>query len=67
MGRWGEEEVRLLVRHQSLPLGEILRQMNIYSNNYIAQMLADTLGGATEVIRIAEETASLSSGDISPY
>ena len=55
---------KLLVRHQSLPLGEILRQMNIYSNNYIAQMLADALGGAREVIRIAEETASVSSGDI---
>ena len=56
---------QLLVRHKSLPLGEILRQMNIYSNNYIAQMLVDALGGAREVIRIAEETASVSSGDIS--
>ncbi|MDJ0692570.1 MAG: D-alanyl-D-alanine carboxypeptidase [Xenococcaceae cyanobacterium MO_188.B32] len=56
---------QLLVRHKSLPLGEILRQMNIYSNNYISQMLADALGGAREVIRIAEKTASVSSGDIS--
>ena len=57
--------VQLLVRHQSLPLEEILRQMNIYSNNYIAQMLADTLGGAREVISIAEKVASVSSEDIS--
>ena len=56
--------LRLLVRHQSLPLGEILRQMNIYSNNYIAQMLADALGGANQVISIAEKVASVSPGDI---
>ena len=65
----GEQEnispsLQLLVRHQSLPLGEILRQMNIYSNNYIAQMLADALGGANQVISIAEKVASVSSGDI---
>ena len=53
------------MRHKSLSLGEILRQMNIYSNNYIAQMLADALGGAGEVISIAEGVASVSSGDIS--
>jgi serine-type D-Ala-D-Ala carboxypeptidase/endopeptidase (penicillin-binding protein 4) len=35
--------------HQSLPLSEILKQMNIYSNNYIAQMLADFVGGASQV------------------
>ena len=69
-GEIGKQEnispsVQLLVRHQSLPLEEILRQMNIYSNNYIAQMLADALGGANKVIRIAEEVASVSSEDIS--
>ncbi|MGF1539600.1 MAG: D-alanyl-D-alanine carboxypeptidase [Pleurocapsa sp.] len=42
---------------QSLPLVEILRQMNIYSNNYIAQMLADFVGGAEEV---AAYTAKIS-------
>ena len=61
----GEQRVQLLVRHQSLPLGEILRQMNIYSNNEIAQMLADALGGASKVRSIAEEFAFVSSGDIS--
>ncbi|MGK7934792.1 MAG: D-alanyl-D-alanine carboxypeptidase [Xenococcaceae cyanobacterium] len=61
----GEQRVQLLVRHQSLPLGEILRQMNIYSNNEIAQMLADALGGASKVMSIAEEFAFVSSGDIS--
>lgn len=62
--RYGKQGGRLLVTHQSLPLGEILRQMNVYSNNYIAQMLADALGGANKVMAIAEEVASVSSGDI---
>ena len=44
---------RLLIRHKSLPLAEILRQMNIYSNNKMAQMLADLLGGADKVARYA--------------
>jgi D-alanyl-D-alanine carboxypeptidase/D-alanyl-D-alanine-endopeptidase (penicillin-binding protein 4) len=42
---------RLLISHQSLPLAEILKQMNIYSNNEMAQMLADALGGAQEVAK----------------
>ena len=61
----GERRIKLLVRHQSLPLAEILRQMNIYSNNEMAQMLADALGGASKVMSIAEEFAFVSSGDIS--
>ncbi|MDJ0571911.1 MAG: D-alanyl-D-alanine carboxypeptidase [Pleurocapsa sp. MO_192.B19] len=48
---------QLLVRHQSLPLAEILRQMNIYSNNKMAQMLADLTGGATTVAQSASEIA----------
>ncbi len=46
----------LLIRHRSLPLSEILRQMNIYSNNKMAQMLADLAGGAN---KIAETSAKL--------
>lgn len=42
---------RLLISHQSLPLAQILRQMNIYSNNKMAQILADLLGGAAAVAR----------------
>ncbi|MGL4880494.1 MAG: D-alanyl-D-alanine carboxypeptidase, partial [Waterburya sp.] len=49
---------QLLIRHQSLPLAEILRQMNIYSNNKMAQMLADLLGGATEVAKVSAEIAN---------
>ena len=50
---------QLLVRHQSLSLAEILKQMNLYSNNYIAQMLADAVGGAQNVARIARKSSSV--------
>ncbi|MGL5942983.1 MAG: D-alanyl-D-alanine carboxypeptidase [Waterburya sp.] len=55
---------QLLIRHQSLPLAEILRQMNIYSNNKMAQMLADLLGGATEVAKVSAEIANFPLGEI---
>jgi serine-type D-Ala-D-Ala carboxypeptidase/endopeptidase (penicillin-binding protein 4) len=55
---------QLLLRHQSLLLAEILRQMNIYSNNEMAQMLADLLGGATEVAKVSAEIANFSLGEI---
>ncbi|MGF1489161.1 MAG: D-alanyl-D-alanine carboxypeptidase/D-alanyl-D-alanine-endopeptidase [Prochloraceae cyanobacterium] len=42
-----------IVRRKSLPLSEILRQMNIYSNNYMAQMLTDLVGGGQVVAKIA--------------
>lgn len=42
-----------LIRHRSLPLQAILREMNIYSNNEIAQMLADGVGGHGKVMEIA--------------
>jgi len=36
----------LLLRHQSLPLAQIIKEMNIYSNNEMAEMLAQSLGSA---------------------
>jgi serine-type D-Ala-D-Ala carboxypeptidase/endopeptidase (penicillin-binding protein 4) len=53
-----------LIRHRSLPLSEIVRQMNIYSNNEIAQMLADSVGGAAEVMKIAATTAKFPPAEI---
>ena len=55
---------RLLITHQSLPLGEILRQMNIYSNNKMAQMLADLIGGAAKVANSAANIANFPSAEI---
>ena len=57
--------VQLLLRHQSLPLAEILKQMNIYSNNYMAQMLADAVGGEKKTASIAAEIAGVSPQEIS--
>ncbi|MEO0925742.1 MAG: D-alanyl-D-alanine carboxypeptidase [Cyanobacteria bacterium J06643_13] len=55
---------RLLIRHRSLPLAEILRQMNIYSNNKMAQMLADLVGGADIVAQTSAEVAGFSIEEI---
>jgi serine-type D-Ala-D-Ala carboxypeptidase/endopeptidase (penicillin-binding protein 4) len=53
-----------LIKHRSLPLSEIVRQMNIYSNNEIAQMLADSVGGAAQVMKIAATTAKFPPAEI---
>ena len=53
-----------LIRHQSLPLVEIVRQMNIYSNNEIAQILADSVGGAGAVMKIVSTKAKFPPGEI---
>ncbi|GAB4545109.1 MAG: D-alanyl-D-alanine carboxypeptidase [Pleurocapsa sp.] len=57
-------DAQLLIRHQSLPLVEILRQMNIYSNNKMAQMLADLLGGAKNVAEYAATVAKVPQREI---
>jgi len=57
-------EAQLLIRHRSLPLAEILRQMNIYSNNKMAQMLADLVGGADRVAETSAEIAGFPTTEI---
>ena len=49
----------LLIRHHSLPLTELLKRMNIYSNNAMAEMLANALGGASVVQKIAAQEAGV--------
>lgn len=58
------ESAKLLIRHRSLPLAEILRQMNIYSNNAIAQMLADLVGGADAVAQASAKIADFPPAEI---
>lgn len=53
------EAGRLLLRHQSLTLRQIIKQMNIYSNNTIAEVLAQALGGGQAVAKIAAEVAGV--------
>jgi D-alanyl-D-alanine carboxypeptidase/D-alanyl-D-alanine-endopeptidase (penicillin-binding protein 4) len=63
-----EKEVKLgqtlLVRHLSLPLQKIIKEMNVFSNNYIAQMLADNVGGADAVSSIASQLARVPKSEI---
>ncbi|MUL36749.1 D-alanyl-D-alanine carboxypeptidase [Gloeocapsopsis dulcis] len=54
----------LLVRHRSLPLSEILKEMNIYSNNEMSEMLAQNLGGAQVVQSTAATAAGVPSQEI---
>lgn len=54
----------LLVSHQSLPLHEIIKQMNIYSNNEIAEILAQLMGGALRISELAATTAEVPLSDI---
>lgn len=49
----------LLIRHDSLPLTELLKRMNIYSNNAMAEMLATALGGSQVVQKIAAREAGV--------
>jgi D-alanyl-D-alanine carboxypeptidase/D-alanyl-D-alanine-endopeptidase (penicillin-binding protein 4) len=46
----------LLVRHYSLPMVQILKQMNVHSNNVISETLAVMAGGAAVV---AQKSAAL--------
>jgi D-alanyl-D-alanine carboxypeptidase/D-alanyl-D-alanine-endopeptidase (penicillin-binding protein 4) len=55
---------QLLLTHSSLPLSEILKQMNIYSNNKMAQMLADLLGGAENVAKNVAQAIEVSQTEI---
>ncbi|MGB3693238.1 MAG: D-alanyl-D-alanine carboxypeptidase [Spirulinaceae cyanobacterium] len=54
----------LLLRHQSVSLAQILKQMNIYSNNAMAEVLAESVGGAEEVAQLAAELANVPQKEI---
>lgn len=53
-----------LIRHKSLPLAVILKAMNIYSNNVMAEMIANLSGGPANVVKIAEQVG-VTPGEIS--
>ena len=58
------QNANLIITHRSLPLPDIIREMNIYSNNEIAQMLADSVGGHEKVIEISAQTAGFTPSEI---
>ena len=53
-----------LVRHRSLPLVQILKRMNVYSNNTMAAMLTHTLGGGERLTRQAALVANITQQEI---
>jgi D-alanyl-D-alanine carboxypeptidase/D-alanyl-D-alanine-endopeptidase (penicillin-binding protein 4) len=57
--------VEPIVRHTSYPLAELLKKMNSYSNNKMAQMLADSVGGAKVVAQKAASAAGVPPAEIS--
>jgi serine-type D-Ala-D-Ala carboxypeptidase/endopeptidase (penicillin-binding protein 4) len=60
----GLPQQNILVRHKSLPLTDILKNMNVHSNNDISQMLSDNLGGTQATIRKASEAAGISPDEL---
>lgn len=58
------QNVNLLLTHQSLKLVEIIRLMNVYSNNKIAENLAEKIGGGKKVEEIAVKLTKVSPTEI---
>lgn len=53
-----------LVRHYSFPLAELLKKMNQYSNNKMAEMIASAVGGAKVVSFKAAQLAGVPQEEI---
>ncbi|MDX2098536.1 MAG: D-alanyl-D-alanine carboxypeptidase [Leptolyngbyaceae cyanobacterium bins.59] len=54
----------LLIRHQSLPLFQLIKLMNVYSNNAMAEILAESVGGAQQVAAKAAAAAAVPPNEI---
>jgi serine-type D-Ala-D-Ala carboxypeptidase/endopeptidase (penicillin-binding protein 4) len=53
-----------IAQHQSLPLVSLLKKMNRYSNNSMADMIANSVGGADVVAKRAIATTGVSSTEV---
>jgi D-alanyl-D-alanine carboxypeptidase/D-alanyl-D-alanine-endopeptidase (penicillin-binding protein 4) len=53
-----------LARHRSLPLAELLKKMNRYSNNMMAEIIANSVGGAKAVSFAAAQAAGVPQTEI---
>jgi serine-type D-Ala-D-Ala carboxypeptidase/endopeptidase (penicillin-binding protein 4) len=56
--------VQPLIKHYSLPLAELIKKMNQYSNNLMADMLSDTVGGAKVVAQKAAAATGVPPAEI---
>ncbi|MFB2939141.1 D-alanyl-D-alanine carboxypeptidase [Aerosakkonemataceae cyanobacterium BLCC-F154] len=59
-----QTKANLLLRHRSLTLTQLLKQMNIFSSNDMAEIIADSLGGAQVVRKLAANAAGVPLGEI---
>lgn len=54
----------LILTHQSLSLEEIIKLMNVYSNNKIAESLGNQIGGGEKVAQVAAKLALVPQDEI---
>lgn len=57
-------DMRVLVRHSSYPLAELLKKMNNFSNNPMSEMIANSIGGAQVIAQRAAEYAQFPANEI---
>lgn len=55
---------KLLIIHGSLPLWQILKRMNTFSNNTMSETIASLLGGGRQVAAISASAADVSPSEI---
>ncbi len=55
---------RTIVQHKSLPLLQLVKRMNVYSNNVMAETLSQLLGGSQPTKQKAASAASLPTSEI---
>lgn len=56
--------IQPIVEHRSLPLVELLKRMNRYSNNAMAEMVAESIGGAKGVAQQAIAATGVPASEI---
>ncbi len=56
--------VKPVIRHSSFPLAELLKKMNQYSNNKMAEMIANSAGGAKIVAFKAAQAAGVPQSEV---
>ena len=56
---------KLLFTHESTPMREIVKVMMCYSNNFVAERLADTVGGPYAVARIVHQNTGVQPSEFS--
>lgn len=58
-------EATLLVEHDSLPIVELLKKMNNYSNNAMAEMIANYIGGPDFIKKVVIDNTGIDQSEIS--